>query len=159
MPTSSTAFSRMRGWFQYCQGPAAKRDGCTVAVLTIACAGLWLHTETPAVAQGLGINGSNASVRRDAYGRVTYTNPPVSPYVNLGFNPNGLSNYQTLVRPMIAEREASRWQSEILQPSRQPRDDARDGRNRRDSKMEDSKPGTPGNVRFMHYSHFYGGLR
>jgi hypothetical protein len=159
MQTSPRALSRLRERFRYCRGPAAKRDGCTVAVLTIACAGLWLQVERPAVAQGLGVNGANASVRRDAYGRVTYTNPPVSPYVNLGFNPNGLSNYQTLVRPMIDEREALRWQSEILQPSRQTRNDPRDGHDRRDSKAEDSKPGAPGSVRFMHYSHFYGGLR
>jgi hypothetical protein len=79
----------------------------------------------------------------------------VSPYVNLTTNGNGLSNYQTLVRPLIEEREELNRQWAAL-----------DDLNR---KVRGGPiPGGPGanrggaggrnaaGVRYMHYSHYFG---
>jgi hypothetical protein len=111
------------------------------------------------MAQGRGQYSATLSVGREASHRTTYATSPVSPYVNLGVNANGVSNYQTLVRPMIDEREASRQQMDgRLQPRQQARD-LREVQDQRDSRGGDSKSSGSPVVRFMHYSHFYGGLR
>jgi hypothetical protein len=54
--------------------------------------------------------------RYDATLAQTYDRPNVSPYLQLlNSQPSGLSNYQTLVRPLIEEREARARQSVSLQ--------------------------------------------
>jgi len=125
-------------------------------ISTIACCGLWLLSASTAMAQGIGPYRSAATVGRDAFDRPAYSNSPVSPYVNLGTNLDGLSNYQTFVKPLLDEREARRMQSDTMQPS------GRQTRNRRDARIargDDSPPNSQSPVRFLHYSHFYGGIR
>lgn len=90
---------------------------------------------------------------RDVYSLGAYRSPTVSPYVNLGVGTNGISNYQTIVKPMLDDREALRVQADTLQMLRQQLRDSRE-----------PKGGSPGtsnqpSVRFMHYSHFYGSGR
>lgn len=76
----------------------------------------------------------------------------VSPYVNLT-NGNGLSNYQTLVRPLIEEREELNRQWAAL-----------DDLNRKVRGVPVSASRGRGNangrgaagVRYMHYSHYFG---
>ncbi len=121
------------------------------AITAIACGGIWLHIASPAWAQNL--NGYDSGY---------YVAPPVSPYLNLGVTQNGLSNYQTLVRPLIDDREALMRQSIALQKlqQQQPRD-PRGGQlnepKRPDLNWQDPKS-RPGSVRF-YYSHYYSGLR
>jgi hypothetical protein len=71
----------------------------------------------------------------------------------LGVNQNGLSNYQTLVRPMIEEQESLQRQSANLQRlQRQMRDSQR----KQDPLDPTGANGRPQSaVRFMHYSHYY----
>jgi hypothetical protein len=57
-----------------------------------------------------------ASVRADARAAMYYDRPSVSPYLQLlNTQPSGLSNYQTLVRPLVEEREARMRQGMSLQ--------------------------------------------
>ena len=65
-----------------------------IIIFTIVCGGAWLPT-TVAVAQNMG----------GTYSNYTYTPPVVSPYLNLTMNANGLSNYQSLVKPMLDEQD------------------------------------------------------
>lgn len=89
---------------------------------------------------------------RDYYNQTSMPSPAVSPYLNLGVNPNGLSNYQTLVRPMINDRDALRAQAGGMQVMPQP------GRARVASQTRNASDAKPRpNARFMHYSHFFGG--
>ena len=81
----------------------------------------------------------------------TYTAPPVSPYLNLGYNQDGSSNYQTLVRPMIAEREGLLRQSANLQQLQK--------RVREPQAGPDTARGGTGRPMRMYYSHYYEGLR
>jgi hypothetical protein len=123
----------------------------SLAIMTAVCGGIWLQMASPASAQNL-----------DAYAPNPYVSPPVSPYLNLGVTANGLSNYQTLVRPLIDDREALMRQSIALQKlqQQQPRD-PRGGQinepNRPDLNRQDPKS-RPGSVRF-YYSHYYPGLQ
>jgi hypothetical protein len=128
----------------------------SLAILTIACCGLWLQMASLGMAQNRDAFGPAAPQGRDAYNRPTYANATVSPYLNLGVYPNGLSSYQTLVKPMIDQREALRLQMDDRQ---QPRQHARDARDLKNPRVSDSSSSTQPVVRFMHYSHFYGGLR
>jgi hypothetical protein len=110
-------------------------------VLLFFCCGM----ATPLMAQ-----------RPDPRLATTYTPSPVSPYLNLGFNADGSSNYQTLVRPMIDEREGLLRQAATLQQMQQQMRGGRDG-------VEPEAPNATGRpqpgVRRMYYSHFYSGLR
>ena len=80
--------------------------------------------------------------------------PTVSPYVNLTTG-GGLSNYQTLVRPLIEEREELNRQWTALDEL---------NRHVRGTPMTGSsgpnRPGMgargPSAVRYMHYSHYFG---
>ena len=102
---------------------------------------------------------SAGTVTRDVFGRAAYSSPTVSPYVNLGTNPNGLSNYQTLVRPMLDEREAKRAQDEAIHVARLQSRDTRDRREGAAVRSEDAPRSGQAPVRFMHYSHYYSGIR
>jgi hypothetical protein len=126
-------------------------------ILSIICGGLYLQGTSTAEAQGrAGYNSDNVPTR-EVYNTRSGSNLTVSPYVNLGLNPNGLSNYQTLVRPMIDQREYSRAQTEQLQ---QPRPAARTARNTREQADDSAENANPrAKARFMHYSHFFGGAR
>jgi hypothetical protein len=100
---------------------------------------------------GASYNPGPAQIR-DYYNQTSMPSPAVSPYINLGVNPNGLSNYQTLVRPMINDREAQRAQAGGGQFMAQA------GRARVASQTRNSSEARPRpSVRFMHYSHFFGG--
>jgi hypothetical protein len=118
---------------------------------SLVAAGLWVSEGSMAVAQVR--NPYLAASNRDLQNQVVYSSPTVSPYVNLGFNANGVSNYQSLVKPMIDDREAIRLNAGTLQQLRQQMRDSREPKG--------GSPGTraPVNSRFMHYSHFYGGAR
>lgn len=120
-------------------------------LLPLLAAGFWLSTSSTAVAQSR--NPYLAASHRDIQNQGAYSSPTVSPYVNLGINTNGISNYQSLVKPMIDDREAIRLNSDTLQQLRQQMRDSREPKG--------GSPGTraPVNSRFMHYSHFYGGTR
>ena len=115
-----------------------------IAIAVLSCAGLWLEPPSPAAAQNMA-----------PYNPPIYTSPPTSPYLNLGVNANGLSNYQTLVRPMIEEQEMNRRQSAALQQLQRqggasphaPEPSEAAGRN---GSTRGQSP-----VRFMHYSHYY----
>lgn len=81
--------------------------------------------------------------------------PTVSPYINLVDGTSGLSNYQTLVRPLIEEREElNRQWTELDRINRQM--NGLTGA----AKRPDSGPMGSGNrstaVRYMHYSHYFG---
>ncbi len=76
--------------------------------------------------------------------------PTVSPYVNLTYGSNGLSNYQTLVRPLIEERESlNRQWAELDKISNQLYGTAA---------VRPSGPSArrTASHRFMHYSHYFG---
>ncbi|MBI3838757.1 MAG: hypothetical protein HY288_12600 [Planctomycetia bacterium] len=127
----------------------------SVAIGTILCVGFGLAFTSPAVAQGLGNYASGPG----AYTANPYSSPPVSPYINLGINPsNGLSNYQSLVRPLIDEREAMQRQVATLQQLQQQMRQSQFGQATQDPNRQDPKE-RPWAKHFMQYSHYYGGLR
>ena len=85
----------------------------------------------------------------------TYSPSPVSPYLNLGYNLNGTSNYQTLVRPMIDGAKACCGRQPRFSSCKRGRRDGRDGVEA-DSQNATGHP--QAGVRRMYYSHFYSGL-
>ncbi|HEY2895003.1 MAG TPA: hypothetical protein VGJ16_12340 [Pirellulales bacterium] len=122
----------------------------------------WPTTLVVFITLGPAVANADAQVRatynpgpaqiRDYYNQTSMPSPTVSPYLNLGVNPNGLSNYQTLVRPMVNDRDALRAQTGGVQFMPQP------GRARVASQTRNSSDAKPRpNARFMHYSHFFGG--
>jgi hypothetical protein len=120
-----------------------------LAVLAVLCGGLWLQMAVPAAAQNWGTYNSPA-----------YAAPQqLSPYLNLGFNQNGLSNYQTLVRPMIDEQESIQRQSASLQKLQRQMRDSQNRQDPRDSAGGASNTRSQSAVRFMHYSHYFEGVR
>lgn len=91
------------------------------------------------------------------FSAAVYSPPTVSPYLNLGVNSNGLSNYQTLVRPLIEEREILKRQSAALeQHHRRMRGS---GANQPGREAEESARSLPPRVRFMDYSRYFGTIR
>lgn len=81
------------------------------------------------------------------------SSPTVSPYLNLVNNPNSnVTNYQTLVRPMMEEREALHRQN--MGPQGNPR--SQPATSRRGSQQQE---GPVQAARFLNYSHYYGTLR
>jgi hypothetical protein len=78
----------------------------------------------------------------------------VSPYVNLTTG-GGLSNYQTLVRPLIEEREElNRQWSALDELNRQVRGTPLP--NNRGPIRPGAGNRSPSAVRYMHYSHYFG---
>ncbi len=129
-------------------------------VLAAVCGAMWVSIATSAAAQNLGgyfpqpqNQGYNAQ-NYNGLNSPTYTAPAVSPYLNLGVNQNGLSNYQTLVKPMMDEQDSLQRQSANLQRLQRQ---VRDSQGRRDS--SGSNDGRQPQARFMNYSHYYGGIR
>jgi hypothetical protein len=120
-----------------------------LTIVAIVVGGSWALAASTATGQNVKYNQSYAASTR----------PAVSPYLNLGINANGMSNYQTLVRPLIAEREAIERQSAALDRiNRQIQGAAATGDWREVEKI--SRSARPQNgVRFMHYSHYFGTVR
>jgi hypothetical protein len=122
----------------------------TVAVGTISCIALALVCSSPALAQNYG----GYTPGPGPYNPNPYSSPAVSPYINLGVNPTtGLSNYQSLVRPLIDERETMLQQTATLQ---QLQRQMRQGQSGPASKEPGARPTA---THFMHYSHYFGGMR
>jgi hypothetical protein len=84
----------------------------------------------------------------------TYATPSVSPYLNLGVTSTGMSNYPTLVRPMLDDQEALLKQSaEIQRLQRQLR--GREVQKRSAAVNRDGKSEANGAPRFMNFSHYF----
>ena len=85
----------------------------------------------------------------------SYQQPPtVSPYLNLlGPNQAVVTSYQTLVRPMIDERDAMARQSANIQQIQQQR------RSQATGKQPPQNERTMQAARFLNYSHYYGETR
>jgi hypothetical protein len=80
--------------------------------------------------------------------------PSVSPYLNLGVTATGMSNYSTLVRPMLDDQEALVQQgAEIQRLQRQLR--GGDAPRRSGSAVRDAKAGASNSGRFMYFSHYF----
>ncbi len=82
------------------------------AIVILVCGSLTLHSARMAVAQSPPAN--------PYWGRVA-PSPTVSPYLNLSVDANGLSNYSSLVRPMLAQRELLAKQAAEEQLKSRPR--------------------------------------
>ncbi len=93
-----------------------------------------------------------------AYARNPSTMPTVSPYLTLGVNSNGLSNYQTLVRPLLNQREAMTRQVSNAQKVQQQSRETSQGRLAEEMEPRDSR-GRGAAGRFMNYSHYFGTAR
>lgn len=125
-------------------------------IVMVLCGGWWVLAGPAANGQ----MGRPADSRRQAarpYSTALDSTAPVSPYVNLGFTANGLSNYQTLVRPLVEEREALARQSAALEQLDQRLRGAPGARFRND--VEGASPQRQSTVRFMDYSHYFGTFR
>jgi hypothetical protein len=128
----------------------------TMAV--IACGGTWLLAATAATCQDARYSAGTLQ-RGGLYQSAVSARPPVSPYLNLGVTANGLSNYQTLVRPLIAEREAIERQTDMLDRlNRQIQGTTAKGNWREVEKISRDARSQRG-VRFMNYSHYFGTIR
>ena len=123
-------------------------------ILAVLAGGAWFLLMTPVRAQGWNSRDSGSSSH---FGSTSYAPTTVSPYLNLGVTPNGLSNYQTLVKPMIDEREALYRQSANIQQLRQQMD-VQEVRDSRESLRQNPALRSPSAVRFLHYSHYFGRL-
>ena len=116
-----------------------------VAVTTVLFGLICVSPASPAVAQ---------VPHRSVYFAPVSASPAVSPYLNLGVSSNGLSNYQTQVRPLLKDREMLAQQlataQRLRQQSRQPSDDraASDPRGQASSDRNAAR-------RFMNYSHYF----
>ncbi len=126
------------------------RKSVNIALLLFSITAAW---PLAASAQAPGMNGRGMPARTYAGldGRST-----VSPYLNMVGNTN-LASYQTLVRPLIDEREEiNRQWARIDQINQQlggmPGEVTPPDANRTPTRGRGTSA-----VRFMHYSHFYGG--
>jgi hypothetical protein len=108
----------------------------------------WVCGET---AQAQYVRSSDAARPQRQYFAAD-SSPTVSPYVNLGTNSNGISNYQTLVRPMIEERATLERQSAALEQLNQRMRGAKG----RDGLGPEGRASQPRSVRFMDYSRYFG---
>lgn len=119
-----------------------KRLFCKIST---ACLLAWLLSASVSMAQ---------QPRRDAYFADPAVAATVSPYLNLGVNANGVSNYQSLVRPLLDQRAALTRQTMATdrihhQPGLSQGDNSGYGTPR-----EDRRSGHAAR-RFMNYSHYF----
>jgi hypothetical protein len=129
-----------------------------LTIAAIVWGGSWLLLAPAATGQSLQYNSVTPKYA-GPYKSAIFSRPTVSPYLNLGTSANGLSNYQTLVRPLIAEREAIERQSDTLDRlDRQIQGAAATGDWREVERISRSARSQQG-VRFMHYSHYFGTVR
>ena len=120
----------------------------TLLILAVLSGGIWLQLAPTAVAQNQNLYNTY---------NMAYARPAVSPYLNLGINANGLSNYQTLVRPMIDDRDAIQQESNSLQQLRQQLRGGQNGQASRDPRQRNSDRPQEAK-RYMNYSHYFGYL-
>lgn len=118
-------------------------------IASILCGAVWLQTGSPAFAQ---------SARPHPYSERSVAGATVSPYLNLGVNSNGLSNYQTLVRPLLDQREALARQTAVSQRL-QNRPRGRDDGPGVVDPQEDRVKARSVSRRFLNYSHYFPGPR
>jgi hypothetical protein len=81
--------------------------------------------------------------------------PAVSPYLNMvdnGFNFSGVSNYQTLVRPLIEQQESAGLQGQAIRQLQRQVTNASSPYAARGARGVRS---TGHSTRFMNYSHYY----
>ena len=118
----------------------------STGVIMVVISAIWLQSAAPATAQNM-----------LPFDTVPYTSSAVSPYLNLGINQYGVSNYQSLVKPMIEDREALTSQSVNIQRLQQQLRESKLNTNQNESRGKSSKT-SAASVRFMHYSHFFNSL-
>jgi hypothetical protein len=124
--------------------------------VAILLGGFCLLTASSASGQIPSPFGTVRPQNRGPFSTAVYS-PPVSPYVNLGVNANGLSNYHTQVRPMIADREMMQRQSAALEQLNQRMRGTAANQAQREP-LETTR-GAPPRVRFMDYSRYFGTIR
>lgn len=128
-------------------------------IVAILIGGSWLLNSPAASSQNLRTLDATRPQSRGPFSAANYSTPPVSPYLNLGVTANGVSNYQTLVRPMIEDREvAARQAVAIEQLNRRVGGMAR-VQDRRELPVSARGTQPPSGVRFMHYSHYFGTMQ
>lgn len=120
-----------------------------LAAIAVVCGVICLDLALPAVAQERPTN---------VYAATAPINPSVSPYLNLGVNSNGLSNYQTQVLPLLNERDAFAQQAAISQRLQHQVRQQPGGRGASESNGQAANDRNSGR-RFMNYSHYFGGGR
>jgi hypothetical protein len=109
------------------------------------------------VCGGLSLHAARAEYPpTNPYWGRTPPNPTVSPYLNLSVDTNGLSNYSSLVRPMLAQRELLAEQAADKQL--QSRTRIAQGRGPGNATAVDARRGRVSGT-FMNYSHYFGGNR
>jgi len=116
-----------------------------LGMMTVVSA-VWFQSATTATAQ----NARSMNV-------APYASPTVSPYLNLGVNQYGVSNYQSLVKPMIEDREMMANQSMNIQRLQQQLRDAKKTPGGSQANGKESRTGARP-VKFMHYSHYFNSL-
>ncbi len=86
----------------------------------------------------------------------TASTPTVSPYLSLSVDANGVSNYSTLVRPMLSQREwvARQMAEEQLRTRPQLAQGRSSGSAAKEDAQRDRSAGS-----FMNYSHYFGRVR
>src|SRR5882724_5680757 len=100
----------------------------SIGAIMVVASGIWLQSAVQATAQNM-----------RPFDAVPYTSPTVSPYLNLGINQYGVSNYQSLVKPMIEDREALTSQSTNIQRLQQQLRESKLNSNSNESRGKSSK--------------------
>ena len=118
--------------------------------------GFWLLTASIASGQSPSPFDTVRTQNRRPFSTAVYS-PPVSPYVNLGVNANGLSNYHTLVRPIVADRQMMQRQSDALEQLNQRMRGT--AINQAQRELGETNRGVQPRVRFMDYSRYFGTIR
>lgn len=113
------------------------------------------------VTVGFCASAAEAQVNPNRFMRNFLTNrPTVSPYLNLvdrpGVNSSGAATFQTLVRPLVEQRDMAEFQQMEIQQL-QRRIDA-DARSRAQQYQQGGVRPTGHPTRFMNFSHFFPGL-
>jgi hypothetical protein len=109
-----------------------------------------MSVSTPALGQNPSVTRAD-SARLSAYEQ----RPTVSPYLNMVSNTN-LASYQTLVRPIIDEREELNRQWARLDQLNQRLGGAPGEIGPGDQNRSSARGRGTSAVRFMHYSHYFG---
>ncbi len=124
----------------------------TLAKATLLGGFCWLAATSTSAAQTMrpfdppGRNRLNSAME---------SRPTVSPYINLANGTSGLSNYQTLVRPLIEEREElNRQWTELERINKQLTGMTGSAERPESRRMGTGQRSTA--VRYMHYSHYFG---
>jgi hypothetical protein len=129
------------------------RIGPKSAMSAVVCGMVWLSLTATSSAQ---VMRPFDSPSRGRYAPME-SRQTVSPYVNLT-NGNGLSNYQTLVRPLLEERdELNRQWAALDDLNRRVRGTPMSGN--QGPNRAGTGAGSATGVRYMHYSHYFGTTR